>query len=93
MRRFVSWRVFCKKLAVYAINDEGTLILTGHKFNNKPRRINVVRDFFSIKEAADVLGIYEVSAKELLDGTIDFEPDELFVLASSAGVSLTELLS
>jgi predicted XRE-type DNA-binding protein len=57
------------------------------------RRINMVRDFFSIKEAADVLGIYEVSAKELLDGTIDFESDELFTLASSAGVSLAELLA
>jgi hypothetical protein len=53
----------------------------------------VVRDYFSIKEAADVLGIYEVSAKELLDGTIDFEPDELFVLANSAGVTLAELLT
>jgi hypothetical protein len=53
----------------------------------------MVRDFFSVKEAADVLGIYEISAKELLDGTIDFESDELFMLANSAGVSLMELLT
>lgn len=47
---------------------------------------------FSVKEVSDALDIYEISAKELLDGTIQFDVDELVELAKYKGVTLGKLL-
>ena len=52
----------------------------------------MVKDYFTVKEVAEIFNIYEVSAEELLNGIIEFEPEELFVLAKAAGVSVEQLV-
>ena len=48
---------------------------------------------FTVKEIAEILDIYEVSAQELLDGTIEWEADELLKLARVAGLTVEQLLA
>lgn len=52
----------------------------------------MIKDYYTAKEIADILDIYEVSAEELLAGMLEFEPDELLDLARAKNISLEELL-
>ena len=53
----------------------------------------MVKDYFTAKDVAEIFDIYEISAEELINGVIDFEPEELLLLANIAGISLDELLA
>lgn len=50
-------------------------------------------DFCSAKELAELFDIDLISAEELLDGTIEFEVDELFDLACYKGITVGTLLN
>lgn len=52
----------------------------------------MVKDYFTAKDVAQILDIYECSAQELLDGVIAFEPDELLILANAAEVTVERLI-
>jgi len=52
---------------------------------------NMVKDYFTAEDIADILDIDIISAHELLDGTIDFEVTELFELAKSADLTMEQL--
>lgn len=52
----------------------------------------MVKDFFTEWEVADILQIDEDSAFELLEGVIEFEADEMYVLAQRAGIPVERLM-
>lgn len=52
----------------------------------------MVKDFLTVKDVARILNIYDVSARELLDGVIAFEAGELFELSQGSGVTVAKLL-
>ena len=52
----------------------------------------MVIDYFTAKDVAKILNIDEISAKEMLDGVIEFEAAEVYLLAQAAGISVDEIL-
>jgi len=54
--------------------------------------IIMLDNFFNTQEVAEILEIHEVSAKELMDGKIEFESDELYALAKYKGTTVQKLI-
>jgi hypothetical protein len=50
-----------------------------------------VKEYYNAQELAEVMDIPLISAKELLDETIEFEADELILLADHKGISISAL--
>ena len=52
----------------------------------------MVKDYFTAKDAAEILNIDEISEKEMLDGVTEFEAAEVYLLAQAAGIGAEEIL-
>ena len=52
----------------------------------------MIKDYFTAGDVAEILNIDEISAEEMLDGVIEFEAEEVYLLAQAAGISIEEIL-
>lgn len=51
----------------------------------------MINEFFTVEEVAEILDVYEISARELLEGIIRFTRGELETLAKSKNLPVEAL--
>ena len=52
----------------------------------------MLKDYLSVNDIADILNVSECSAKEMLNGIIELEEYEVYLLSKEKSVTIDQLL-